>query len=67
MKIYTDVYTWSVIDEIKNGADVFMVDRLVPLVHSANEMEAGALIHCIHTEERGRYTFYKIEEVTCDA
>ena len=59
MIVYTDIYSFNVIDEIKNGADVFMVDRLVPFVHSTNEMNAGDLIRCIYSEEKDDMLFIK--------
>lgn len=66
MKIYTDVYSWSVIDEIQKGNNVYVVDRLKALVHCANTMVAEDLLWMIFSEEKGRYAFWKVEEEDLD-
>ena len=67
MRIYTDIYSFNVIDEIKNGAQVYVVDRLNAVAYRANVMDAEILIAMIYSEEKNRYAFWKVEEVTCDA
>lgn len=67
MKTYKDIYSFNVIDEIKKGHQVFVVDHLRALVHSANSMDAESLIAKISSEEKNRYAFWKVEEEDLDA
>ena len=60
MTTYEDIYSFNVIDEIKKGNQVFVVDRLQALVHHVNMLNADALVSMIKSEEDGRYKFWKV-------
>lgn len=65
--IYTDVYDFNVIDEIKRGSEVYVVDRFIGEVLRANTTKAEQLIEMVYSNEDSRYNFWKLEEVSSDA
>lgn len=66
MKSYVKVYWWNVINEIKDGKEVFFIDKEWKRVTSVEDVSAGVLIRVLRDcekEDIGKYEFYYIEEV----
>lgn len=62
MKKYSSVYSFNVLDELVEGADIKVLDREKCLVYDAAEMKAGELSRAIKSKEKGRFEFWSVEE-----
>lgn len=67
MKTYKDIYSFRVLEEIKAGKTVFVVDRharnTTNGIREANTMYAENLIHIIESDNSNhRYDFFVIED-----
>lgn len=63
---YRKVYPWNVIDEVKNGKAVFVLDKLLLKVSVVNEMRLNDVIRITENEEENRYEFWCIEETKAE-
>lgn len=65
MKKYVTVYWWNVIDKVKEGKEVFLIDKEWKRVTSCEDISASVLIRVLGDCEKkdiGKYEFYYIEE-----
>ena len=64
MTTYKDVYSYRIIDEIKNGKRVYAVDRKLAELFVVNSLEMDEFAILLHRAEadRDRYIFWMIEE-----
>lgn len=64
MTTYKVINAWYVIDEIKKGNKVYMLDRQNQSVALINDMDAQSAISIIEAkDEAKRYSFWTCEEV----
>lgn len=74
MKTFENVYSWSVIDEIKNGRLVYCLDREEQKVFCVNDIPVEnyvAILKYCREEDTNRYLFWyenhnEITEVTME-
>lgn len=73
MKRYKTIGDWAVLDEIRNGATVYVVDKAkrgnLTAIRIANEIpiwELFEIFDCLSETECDRYEFYKIETIMND-
>lgn len=59
---YKTVYPCWVIDEVKNGKVVFVLDKLLMKVAVVNEMRLDDVIRITENGEENRYEFWHVEE-----
>lgn len=59
---YKTVYPCWVIDEVKNGKVVFVLDKLLMKVAVVNEMRLDDVIRITENGEENRYEFWYVEE-----
>ena len=61
---YTEVYSYWLFDEVKNGKKVYALDRKLRKVVLVNELTADQLVAVMHSadEETTRYEFWTEEE-----
>ena len=59
---YETVSSYWVIDEIKRGKKVFVLDRKLKKIHTVNDAAISDVIASITSEEKGRYVFWYEEE-----
>ena len=59
---YENVYSFRVIDEIKAGNTVYVLDRLKALTSRVNSMATVDAIDMIYAEDEERYLFWKITD-----
>lgn len=66
MKKYKNISSWNVCDTIKDGKEVFLIDKEMGVVLTVSEMPTGMLMQVItECENRSldcRYEFYCIEK-----
>ena len=62
MKKYSEVYPFKVEDEIKAGAEVYVLDKELGTTKLLNQMTYGKVMRALE-DETGRYYFWKEEEV----
>ena len=64
MTTYKDVYSYRIIDEIKNGKRVYAVDRKLAELFVVNSLEMDEFAILLHRAEADsdRYIFWMIEE-----
>ena len=62
MEKYKSIYSFNVIDEIKHGANVCMLDRKEMEVECVENMEVGdfASVLAISEKEKDRFEFWKV-------
>lgn len=60
---YETIRSYWVIDEIKNGKKVYVLDRKNRTVHLVNVAPVGDVIKAIESEEEGRYIYWSETEV----
>ena len=59
MVTYRSVRAWFVVDEIKAGNNVYMLDRQNQSVALINDMDAQSAIKIVHsTDTENRYDFW---------
>jgi hypothetical protein len=61
MKKYNVVYPFDVIEKIKVGDKVYMLDREKAKVHIASNVAAGFLCKAIN-DKTGRFDFWTVDE-----
>lgn len=59
---YKTVYPCWVIDEVKNGKVVFVLDKQFKRIAVVNEMSLQDVIRVTESEEENRYAFWHVEE-----
>jgi hypothetical protein len=59
---YEEISPYWVIDEIKKGKKVYVLDRKLKNVASVNEATVQDVVTVIKSEEDGRYVFWYEEE-----
>lgn len=59
---YVSVYPWWVIDEIKKGRKVYVLDRKLKTVHLVNVAPVQDVTRATESEEKGRFEFWYEEE-----
>lgn len=66
MRVYKDIYAFQVMDEIKSGKDVYVVDKAAcddpSAVTSIKEMSVGEFIEAISNSKKNRFSFFEIVE-----
>lgn len=72
MKKYEKIYAFNVIDEIKKGEDVFLIDRARLDNHSAitkaNKTSTERICEVLnHNNKDNRYEFFKVVETEEEA
>lgn len=60
---YVSVYPWWVIDKIKQGHKVYVLDRKYRRVSTVNEASVQDVLTVTESEEKDRYEFWYEEEV----
>jgi hypothetical protein len=55
---YSTVSPWWVIDEIKNGKKVYVLDRKLRKVYTVNTASVQDVVAVTESEEKGRYEFW---------
>lgn len=63
---YNEIYAWNVLDEIKDGHKVHVVDKKTHTVFLVNEMSVEAALKMTESKERGRFTFWYTEVPKCE-
>ena len=61
---YTTVYPWMVIDEIRQGKKIFVLDRKLKSISIVNDASIEDVVRAIDSAdtERDRYEFWYEEE-----
>jgi nitroreductase len=59
---YVSVYPWWVIDAIKKGHKVYVLDRKLKTVHVVNSAPIQDVVAVTESEEKDRYEFWYEEE-----
>lgn len=62
MKHYKKIYSFNVIDEIKNGKRVMMLDKQDEKVYPAGDVKSSYLFNAIESDEKERFEFWAVEE-----
>ena len=60
---YESVYNWNVLDDIKSGKEVYMLDKRLNESVNVKTMEVYDLISILNSEEKDRYYFYRAVKV----
>lgn len=55
---FENIYNFNVIDEIKAGSRVFVIDKFEETIKRASKIEAGILCKILD-DKTDRYEFYK--------
>ena len=55
---YTTVYPCWVIDEIRKGKKIYVLDRKYKKVSTVNDASVQDVVTVTESEEKGRYTFW---------
>lgn len=63
---YVSIYPWDVINNIKKGRKVYVLDRQVKKVYTVNDATVGDVVAVIASKEEDRYEFWYEEEVKTD-
>lgn len=66
---YTTVYPWMVIDEIRQGKKIFVLDRKLKNISYVNDASIEDVLRATEKTEKDRYEFWyeepeKVTEVT---
>lgn len=66
---YTTVYPWMVIDEIRKGKKIFVLDRKLKNISYVNDASIEDVLRATEETEKDRYEFWyeepeKVTEVT---
>ncbi len=59
---YTIVYPWMVIDEIRDGKKIFVLDRKLKNISYVNDASIEDVLRATSETERDRYEFWYEEE-----
>lgn len=63
MRTYKDIYSFQTIDEIKNGKDVYVVDKENMKIYYLNGMTTEEFVYVVNCDNRNdRFSFYVVEE-----
>ena len=64
MKTYKNIYAFDVADKIKNGKEVYILDRQKETVNNVLDIDVKIYIEATAGEPNGnRFAFWTIEEV----
>lgn len=59
---YTTVYPWMVIDEIRQGKKIFVLDRKLKNISYVNDASIEDVLRATSETEKDRYEFWYEEE-----